>query len=215
MRKTEKFHKGNYLTMKAVIVYDDFAFAAKANTALQRIGRRADVGVRWIIKPWQVNILKEAIPSESALADALDAHLILLAGQHSASLPAWIHDWLGIWAPSRKIRDAAVAVISHTTGFASPASSLLSRFVNQHGLNFISDEATFVKEAPRLSVHFSPEQKLPVPVLQPQLAGWIQPSRREMPVSTIDSFKMNPGDNTTVFSAPELNPRWSREVVNG
>jgi len=45
--------------MKAVIICDDFAFAATANATLRRVAYRAGVSVRGTIKCWPVNALNE------------------------------------------------------------------------------------------------------------------------------------------------------------
>ena len=149
--------------MKALIVYDDFACAAKANAALQRVGHRAKVKVQWIIKLWQVNVLREERPAESALTDAVDAHLILFAGRCAQSIPCWIRDWLERWVAIRKIQDAAVAVINHGegAGFVSSANFELAALVQQHGLNFVTGEAAEAKDAASLFVRFSREREVP------------------------------------------------------
>ncbi len=164
MSKLRKFHSSSDLLMKALIVYDDFASAAKANATLQRIGHRAEVKVQWIIKPWQVNVLREETPAENALTDAVDAHLILFAGRRAQSIPFWIRDWLERWVPRREIQDAAVAVINdgYGGGLAPSASSELATLVQQHGLNFIADESTAAKDAGRLFVGPWRDQEAPV-----------------------------------------------------
>jgi hypothetical protein len=149
------------LVMKALIVYDDFASAAKANATLQRIGHRSKVRVRWIIKPWQVNVLREEMTAENALTDAVDAHLILFAGQRAQSIPLWIHAWLDRWAALREIQDAAVAVINggYNGGLVTSDSSELAALVLRHGLTFIADEGTAARDAAKLSARPAPDRE--------------------------------------------------------
>src|SRR5271154_5711262 len=68
-------------TMKALIIYDDFYSAIKANASLQHSADKADLAVRWNIRPWRVDMLKFPPTADEALTEALDAHLIVLAGQ--------------------------------------------------------------------------------------------------------------------------------------
>jgi hypothetical protein len=158
--------------MRALIVYDDFAAAARANATLQRIGCRGDVSVHWIIKPWQVNVLREAIPAETALADAAEAHLILFAGRRAQSIPFWIRDWLERWTALRQIQDAALAVIDdgYGAGIANPANSELSHLAQRYGLNLITDEGTVAKAAASLFGRFSQEHELPLALEQSRFA---------------------------------------------
>lgn len=171
MSKLDKLRPAPDSEMKAVIIYDDFAFAAQANTALQHAGRRADLNVRWNIKPWRLNVFKDPKARRKALMDAVDAHLIVLAGRRAESLPFRLHEWLASWANVRHVPDAALAVIGNTNnGLSRPASPELSRFVRQHGLTFIIDEGPAAKDAVKLFIHRFRERKLPMSVARSRLA---------------------------------------------
>ena len=128
--------------MKALIIYDDFASAAKANAALQHSAQNVDLAVQWSISPWRVDILKFPPTAEKALTDAADAHLIVFAGRISQSLPFWLEHWLEHWAKCRQIEDAALAVYckGSTDAPPIPATLELSQFATRHGLNFIFDD---------------------------------------------------------------------------
>jgi hypothetical protein len=147
--------------MKAFIVYADFASAANANAALRRVGGRAGVRVRWIIKCWQVNVLRDPGPFENALVDAADAHLILFAERYSQFIPSWICDWLKRWAVLRKIQDAALAVIGDGTSLTLPPNSDLILLAEQLGLHFITRNGATVKDATNGDVPLTHEQALP------------------------------------------------------
>jgi hypothetical protein len=73
-------------TMNAVIIYDTFDFAAKANAMLERAAHQTDETTHWSVKPWRVDMLKLPPAAEAALADAAEAHLILLAVRQVQSL---------------------------------------------------------------------------------------------------------------------------------
>ena len=156
--------------LKAFIVYADFASAANANATLRRVGRRAGVRVRWIIKCWQVNVLREPGQFENALIDAADAHLILFAARHSQLIPSWICDWLKRWAVLRQIQDAALAVIGDGTSLTLPVNSELILLAEQLGLNFITGKGTTVKDVTRGDVLLTHEQALPFERVGPRFA---------------------------------------------
>jgi hypothetical protein len=156
--------------MKAFIVYSDFASAANANATLRRVGGRAGVRVRWIIKCWQVNVMREPGPFENALIDAADAHLILFAERHSQFIPSWICDWLKRWAVLRQIQDAALAVIGDGTSLTVPVNSELILLAEQLGLNFITGNGATVKDVTRGGVLLTHEQALPFEGVGPRFA---------------------------------------------
>ena len=141
----------NYLIMNAVIICDDFAFAAKANATLRRVGHQAGVGVRWSVKCWPVNALNDTALAEQVLAETLDAHLIVFPARLAQSLPSWVFDWLRRWATGRTIKDAGLAAIRHenTAELAKEAFPELCRFLREHGLRFIGDQGP-----PKIAVHF-------------------------------------------------------------
>ena len=128
--------------MKAVIIYNDFISAARANTALQQSVENADCAVQWNIIPWRMDMLKFPPTAGEALADAIDAHLIVFVGGCAESLPFWLQDWLEQWAKCRLIDDVALAVVrdeSADTGLIAPGTRL-SHFARRHGLNLIFDD---------------------------------------------------------------------------
>jgi hypothetical protein len=171
MSKLDKLRPTPRSEMKAVIIYDGFAFAAQANAMLQRAGHRADVDVHWNIKPWRLNALKNFATAKEALMGAADAHLIVLAGRHAESLPIWLREWLTNWASIREIPDAALALMRTLNGGLSrPATLDLSRFVRQHGLTFIIDECPVAKDTVKLLIRSSREREVPVPVTQSRFA---------------------------------------------
>jgi hypothetical protein len=132
--------------MKALIIYQDLASAAKVNSALQRAAQHADASVQWSIRPWRVDMLKFPPTAAEALADAADAHLIVFAGGIKHSLPFWLQHWLEHWAQRRRIENAALAVFCEGIADELPVSATLelSHFAACHGLSFIFDERTAI-----------------------------------------------------------------------
>jgi len=125
-------------TVKALIIYDNFACAAKASATLQHAACRANVSAHFNIKPWRVDVMRLPSVAEEALMEAADSDLIVFAGPRAYSLPAWLEDWLERWVTRREVGEAALAVIHDGTGgrLAPPATEL-SRFAARHGLSFI------------------------------------------------------------------------------
>lgn len=127
--------------MKAVILYSDFDCAVKAKVMLECAAHRADAALRWTVKPWRLDLLP--LTAEAALADAADAHLMLVVLRHPLFFPGWLLDWLEQWAAGRQVQDAALALLEAGNGGAilATAAPELSHFVERHGLNFIFGSA--------------------------------------------------------------------------
>ena len=56
--------------MKALIIYDDFAGAARAGAALQHATWSANVSADWDIRPWRTDVLRVASAADEALIEA-------------------------------------------------------------------------------------------------------------------------------------------------
>src|SRR6267154_2591654 len=97
--------------MKALIIYDDFAGAARAGAALQHATWSANVSADWDIRPWRTDVLRVASAADEALIEAIDADLIIFAGSGAYSLPTWLKEWLQLWVMRREIEDVALAAI--------------------------------------------------------------------------------------------------------
>jgi len=150
-------------TMKALIIYDNFAFAAKANMILQRAARKADATFRWTIRPWKSDVLRLPPGANEALTDAMDAHLIAFAGQHAESLPLSLQNWLERWVMSRKIKNAALAVIGdeRSETFLRPAMQELFQLASRHGLEFIPNGETATEDRRTLFSRSRPKSNRP------------------------------------------------------
>jgi hydrogenase maturation factor HypF (carbamoyltransferase family) len=132
-------------TMNAVIIYDEFDYATKANAMLERAAHRTDETTHWSVKPWRVDMLKLPLAAEAALSEATEAHLIVLAVRQVQFL---LMNWLEQWAACRQIQEAALAVWgggSADTRLAR-ATPELSQFAGHHGLSLIFDDNMLVED---------------------------------------------------------------------
>jgi hypothetical protein len=133
-------------TMNAVVLYDTFDFAAKANAMLERVAHWTDETTHWSVKPWRVDMLKFPPAAEAALAEAAEAHLMVLELRQVQSFLPWLVDWLERWAGCRQVKDAALAVWDGGNAAWRPAQATpeLSQFAGSHGLSLIfNDNALF------------------------------------------------------------------------
>jgi hypothetical protein len=164
MSKSEKHQPSRELIMKAVLICDDFAFAARANASLRRVGNCAGAKVQWTIQCWPVNALNQAAMAEKILVESADTHLIVLPGRRAQSTPLWLQEWLERWAALRQIPDAAVAVIEdgdHTDS-ANTVSRELTLLVQKHGLNLITDNGATANDAAQIFVRLLREAEPPI-----------------------------------------------------
>ena len=160
-----------YSAMKAIIIYKDFASAAKANAALQNASHYPDVHVQWNIRPWRVDMLKFPPTATEALADATDAHLIVFAGDFARLFSHSLQDWLEQWARHRQIETAALALIGTGNAGNRPISAVgdLSQFVKRHGLNIIFDDCGVIGNAPPFPIEVLLDSTGSKPSITPQI----------------------------------------------
>jgi hypothetical protein len=124
--------------MTALILYDTFTLASKANTLLQRASAKADGSLDWKVIPWRTHLLRSASFTELALAEAADAHLIICAWRDSHPFHHWTESWLVQWNSCRKVHDAAIALVSENDDTVQMGAAMeLSRFAERHGLPLI------------------------------------------------------------------------------
>ena len=138
--------------INAVIVYDDVEFAAQANAMLERAVRWPGETIRWNVKPWRIDILKLEPSAEAGLAEAVEAHLMLLAVRRLQSLLPWLLNWLERWATRRQFQEAALAVWDGGTR-STPAAQVppeLSAFAGRHNLSLIRDDNTLIQDKPAM-----------------------------------------------------------------
>ena len=138
---------------------------------LQRAARKADATFRWTIRPWKSDILRLPPGADEALMEAIDAHLIVVAGYRAQTLPSWLNSWLERWAACRKIKSAALAVIrdQRSETLLTSAMRELFQLAVRHGLDFIANREAAVEDGWTLfSRGLSKSDELPFSV-QPHL----------------------------------------------
>ena len=164
--------------MKAIIFSDDSALATRTRSTLNRVARRPEVGIDWIMKHWRVITLRDASSSINALLEAADAHLIVIPAEYARSLPVHLHEWLEQWAGLREIEDAAVAVVGDNTsaGLRKGWDPDLGLLAQRHGLNLIMNEATVEETvAAKLPVRFSTNREQALPIRLAHLSYAVMP----------------------------------------
>ena len=136
------------VAMNAVVLYDTFDFAAKANAMLERAAHWTDETTHWSVKPWRVDMLKLPPAAEAALAEAAEAHLMVLELRQVPSLLPWLVDWLEQWAACRQVQDAALAVWDggNAASRSARATPELSQFAGRHGLSLIFNDNALVED---------------------------------------------------------------------
>lgn len=167
MSKLNKLETPLDPTVKALVVYDDFACAEKANTALRHSAQNANIRVQWNIRPWRVDMLKFPPTAKEALTEAMDAHLIVFVGRRAQTLSFWLQDWLEHWAKCRRTKDAALAVIGVGNSEVMSSQSDLSQFAKRHGLRVIRDERGVIEDS-LLHAEFLNKPKPDVSPFMPQ-----------------------------------------------
>jgi hypothetical protein len=126
------------MTLKSAVMYDDFDFAARAAALLERAAIRADAAIKWDLKPWRFDVLKQSVLAKAAFAETTDADLIVVASCGTHLPPDELMDWLEQWAAHRQIKDAAVMAFCPEEN-AGPMSlgERLKQFAEWHGLPFL------------------------------------------------------------------------------
>jgi hypothetical protein len=123
--------------MKAVIIYDSFALAAKANSLMQSAGGGSGCEIDWEIKPWRASLLKLPNFTTEAREEAKSARLIVLATEEIESLPYWLEQWLEQWGAEREFEEAALAVLTEDPQGHLALFPQAYRFAARQGLTFI------------------------------------------------------------------------------
>jgi len=126
------------MTLKAAIIYDDFDFAARAAALLDRAAIRTDEAMKWDVKPWRLNVLKQPSLANAALGETLGADLIMVVLRKTPSLPDELKSWLENWTMKRQVEDAAMMLFCPEKNAASMWLWYeLKEFAEWHNLLFL------------------------------------------------------------------------------
>lgn len=128
--------------LRAVIIYDDFDSATRATGLLERVVLHMNETIKWDIKPWRLEVLKQPALASLTVAVAANADLIVLALGRKDSTRAELLDWLINWAKNRRIADAALlALPSDEPAIPSAPWKELGAFAEAHGLIFLDQSS--------------------------------------------------------------------------
>ncbi len=167
-------HKENLpvTILKAVIIYDDFDSATRAAGLLERVALRVDQAIKWDIKPWRRDVLKQPTLAALTVAVAANADLIVLALNHLHPPPPELPDWLKNWAAHRRLKDAAVLALP--AGRSHPQSKSwneIKTLVEAHDLTFLGGHYIWNKDRPAPWSHrWQPRRQVAAPVPRPSFA---------------------------------------------
>ncbi len=155
--------------MKAVIVYDNFAFATKATELLQRVAHQVDASMHWDLRLWRLDTLNLPHRADEALAEAADAQVVAFAGHRTQLLPCWLSNWLEQWVSCHEIADVAFAVIGGRNGdeLIMPVSAELSEFASRHGFGFLVEGGLVEKCEAEFSARNVPEAEMALDLVTP------------------------------------------------
>jgi hypothetical protein len=137
-------------TMNAMIIYEEYSSAERANALLKRASDRADGEAQWSVRLWRLDMLERPAMAQEAQRDAADAHLMVLAVARRAELPAGLLNWLEGWAGCRQVQDAALAVFDGGNGdaFSATAAPALCEFAQRYGLSLIFGDVSPAEDVP-------------------------------------------------------------------
>lgn len=127
--------------LKAVIIYDDFDSATHATALLERVAAQADETMKWDIKPWRLDILKQPTLATLTAAVAAHADLVVLALGQTHPKPVELLNWLKDWAGRRQVKDAALLALPvGDTRMFSESWNELKAFAEEESLVFLSQD---------------------------------------------------------------------------
>ena len=156
--------------MKAFLIYDNFLSAARTNAALNHSVEKSELKIEWDIRPWRMDMLRFPPLAEEALADALNAHVLILANGYARMFPFWLEDW----SVRRHFSDAVLALMpdAAAAGLAGSQPERLIEFAGKHGLDVICSSLVgpfFNSVAPLAGLEQSHATE--VAVVRPQFGG--------------------------------------------
>jgi len=124
------------VALKAVIIFDNRALAARAITTLENAGNNVGEAIKWDIKSWEYDVLNRPDLIGVTIAVAANADLIVLALDRMHNPSDELLDWLEHWSEHKLVEDAAIMAFSPDD--AQPAFlNELKWFTEWRGLNFL------------------------------------------------------------------------------
>lgn len=157
--------------LKAVVLYDGAGLAARATALLERSAARAGDDMKWDVKSWPMDVLKQPSLAAVTLAVAADADLILLALDEVHPPPPEVWNWLDRWGASRRHPDAAVMSLGLAGRIGQRWRGKLARFAKQRGLAFLGGRKMESENGPTAVLRRHPRRR---PMGAPALPGFVE-----------------------------------------
>jgi len=136
-------------TFKTVLLYDDAVWARTAKAGVEEIATRCGATDPLVV-PWRLDLLEQTRFADAALAQSLDADVVLLALAHTWFLPASLSRWLDVWATCRTVPDAALGVMTPPGVSDAEIKKELGPWVHRHKLTWLGDWEPARAEDPEL-----------------------------------------------------------------
>jgi hypothetical protein len=138
------------LIMKAVVIYKNVEFAERVKAILRRIAARAEVNIQWKVSSLSVDAMNKKNYAGKTLAQARDAHLIVLPAKLARSVPVGLLSWLEHWAELRHNEEMALGILddSASGSVETRMHPALSKFAHKHGLSVIRDGSLLENKGP-------------------------------------------------------------------
>ncbi|MGA3267027.1 MAG: hypothetical protein ABSE16_09415 [Verrucomicrobiota bacterium] len=131
--------RGAKPALHATVIYDDLDGATQAAVLLKQATTRADAATPCEVKPWRLDWLEHPELGAAAGAAAAGADLIVFAIRKTHSAPEKLMKWLENWALHRRVRDAAVVLLSGGHAAVVSFGARIEQFAAWHQLTVLSD----------------------------------------------------------------------------
>jgi hypothetical protein len=157
--------------LKAVIIYDDVGYAARAAVSLERAASGADEAMKCDFKLWRLDALRQPTLAAITIAVAVEADLIVFALSKTHP-PEALLNWLELWSANRRITDVAVTLLGPEADTATALRNELVGFARRRGLVFLDTRETWADEGAASDTHVQPPWQPPdahalLPSLEP------------------------------------------------
>ncbi|MCS7089826.1 MAG: hypothetical protein RMN51_01060 [Verrucomicrobiota bacterium] len=163
--------------IKAFLLYDDAAWASMAKVLLEQVVQQCEESGVSVI-PWRADLLSPTGFADAALAEALDAPLMVIALARTGFLPMKLLDWLEVWAGCRTVPDAAMGLItsSNLRVSAPLIRSELEALAHRHGISWLGAleadaEGEIKSESEALTEGLQVREQVVTPVLRNIMSG--------------------------------------------
>jgi hypothetical protein len=129
---------------RVLIAYDDFTSGKRAMDACHFLEFQLGSGIELRSSMWKFDILRNARLNEIAVADAIEADVIIIANAPDAGLPDEVARWVQAWVPRKRGQTAALVALLDFTGKnpgeSTQAYALLKRAATSARIDFLPQE---------------------------------------------------------------------------